>query len=423
MSTLDQAFIKAYTRQGEIPAGQLQSAPTVPLSEALEDHARQQSADTAEDTSQQVAVDGLLEELNRMSPVGEKSDQADKDRGEEAPTIDELDFTGVVHRLDREVGSGSLDTESTGTSNRVAPEPHVDVVAFAVAAPNDVIPNDAIADNVIADNVIADNAIPNDAITGDAITDDSEDEEVSLEAEAPIQPITGVSGAFQPMLQVDHYTWPSACRRLGTEAAHELDRMADGLAAAVIQGNKALAIGGCRSGEGTTTLLLCAARRLADRGHKVIMVDANFANPRLAQQLGLLPQFGWEEVLAGRLPLEEVAIESTRNELAVLPLLAPLSGEESSDTGDNPAHDQSRLADSIRLLVENYDAVLVDLGPLEDPDAPGGALAQGIGAGLDGVVLVQDVRTTTDDKLAEIRRHLSAAGIAQPGIIQNYAPA
>ena len=78
-------------------------------------------------------------------------------------------------------------------------------------------------------------------------------------------------------------------------AAEELDRLADALLAAGRQGQKVLAIGGCRRGEGATTLLLCAVRRLAERGIKPVLVDADLGRPRLAKRLGVQPQFGWDE--------------------------------------------------------------------------------------------------------------------------------
>ena len=183
------------------------------------------------------------------------------------------------------------------------------------------------------------------------------------------------------------------------------------------QEHKVLAICGCQRGEGATTLLLCAGRRLAKRGLQVVMVDANLVDPQLARRLGLLPEFGWEEVLAGRLPLEEVVIESVHNQLAVLPLREPFAGT------DQPTEDQRRLADNIETLAAHYDLVLLDLGPLEDPNVVGGWLARGLGSRLDAIALVHNVRDTARERLAEIQRCLAATDIAQAGIVENFAAA
>ncbi len=292
--------------------------------------------------------------------------------------------TDSVQRVDQ----GAQDAPVDATEGRAVPSSHV---ATAMAAAGDT--EDSVSAPVVSDA------------------------QAAAEPYAPPVGITSVAGVFQPMLQVDHYTWPKVCSRLNDTAEQELDGMTDAVAEAIAQGHKVVGIAGCRRGEGATTMLLCAAQRLAQRGHGVVMVDGNLGDPKLGKRLGLLPEFGWEEVLAGRLPLDEVVIESTHNRLAVLPLCGPFAG-----TG-GASEDQSRVIGSLAVLAARYDLVLVDLGPLEDPKAVGGSLARGIGSRLDAVVLVQDVRTTTDTQLAEIRRHLEAADIAQPGIIRNFVSA
>ena len=219
---------------------------------------------------------------------------------------------------------------------------------------------------------------------------------------------------FQPMLQVDRFIWPGVCCRLGEAAADELDRLADRLADMAARGARVVAIGGCRRGEGATTLLLCAGRRLAERGLRVVMADANLADPQLACRLGLLPQAGWEDVLAGRLPLEEAVIESVGDRLAVLPV-----GRSSADSGATP-EDENRLAESIRTLSADYDLVLLDPGPLEELGTVGASLARGIGNRLDGIALVHHGGVTPREALDEVRRRLAATEIAQVGVVENF---
>ena len=163
---------------------------------------------------------------------------------------------------------------------------------------------------------------------------------------------------------MDHFTWPRVCRRLIARAAEELDRLADALLAANNQGQKVLAIAGCRRGEGATTLLLCAARRLAERGVKPVLVDADLGRPRLAKRLGVQPQIGWDETTEeeGR-SLDQAIVEATANNVALLPAREP-----PAECG-RPAGDPSRLAACLEILQNHYDMVLVDLGPLEDDGA------------------------------------------------------
>jgi Mrp family chromosome partitioning ATPase len=221
-------------------------------------------------------------------------------------------------------------------------------------------------------------------------------------------------GGFRPLLQVDHFTWPKACQRLMTTAAAEFEQLTNELMAARERGQKVLAIAGCRRGEGSTTMLLCAAKRLSERGLRVVMVDGDLVEPQLARRLGVLPQFGWESVLAGPLPLAEVLIESAETGLALLPLREPFVPASPWPEG------KGVVAESLGTLGANFDLTLVDLGPLEDPATIGGSVGREIGRQLDGVILVQSVRMAARERLAEAQRRLAAAGIAQAGIIENF---
>jgi Mrp family chromosome partitioning ATPase len=222
--------------------------------------------------------------------------------------------------------------------------------------------------------------------------------------------------SWHPLLQVDHFLWPDACQRLHSQAAGAMDQLADAFSAMVRQGRKVLGLGSCGEGEGVTTLVLAAGRRLVERGLRVVVVDANLADPQLAQRLGLLPQVGWEDALAGRLPLEEVAVESLGDRLAVLPVREPFAGTGSES-------DEPQMIASLETLAAHYDVVLVDLGGLEDRATVSGALARGIGARLHAVVLVHNVRQTTPDRLADVQRCLTAASIPQAGVVENFVAA
>jgi Mrp family chromosome partitioning ATPase len=214
----------------------------------------------------------------------------------------------------------------------------------------------------------------------------------------------GVAGEdeLQPLLEVDAFAWSKVSTKLSLAAGVQLDRLADALAAGIAEGRKVVGLAGCRRRQGCTTLLLCAARRLAARGLKVVMVDADFDHPKLARRLGLLPESGWEEVLAGELPLAEVLIESLEDRVALLPLPAPLSTESGL-----PAP-----AASLDPLRRHYDLVLVDLGEV-------GAEAAARNW-IDAVVLVHDVRSTPRAELVRATRRLQAAGQVELGVAENF---
>ena len=233
--------------------------------------------------------------------------------------------------------------------------------------------------------------------------------------ESPEQPATIATPArlWRPMLQVDHYLWPKICSQLHMVAVRQLEQMTDALAAAAGRGQKVLAVGGCCAGDGATTMLLCVARSLTRRGLRTVLVDGTFSDPQLAARLGLLPQDGWEDVLAGRLPLEEVLIDSNEDHLALLPVVKSQSGM------DGLFEQQSAMAATLDTLAEHYDAVLVDAGPLEErliACLP----TSGDGSRLDAALVVHNPRSMAAEQLAEIERGLTTAGVIPLGVIQNF---
>jgi Mrp family chromosome partitioning ATPase len=226
--------------------------------------------------------------------------------------------------------------------------------------------------------------------------------------EEPQPEPAGTADEFRPAFQVDHFAWSTNAVRLGRTAGIQLDRLADGLSEGVFEGRKVVALACSRRGEGCTTLLLCAARRLAERGLRVAMVDGDFDNPLLARRLGLLPESGWEDVLAGRQPLTEAVIESTTDRLAALPLRTPVQVESLRAEGS------FQPAASLNELRQHYDLVLLDLGALESTPVPSSRW------GIDAVVLVHDVRRTPQLELEQTRRALLESGLVEAGVAENF---
>lgn len=231
--------------------------------------------------------------------------------------------------------------------------------------------------------------------------------------EAPEMPSTTAGDRFQPAYQVDQFAWSPTAGKLSLSAGIQLDRLADGLAAGLPEGRNVIGLGACGQGEGCTTLLLCAARRLAQHGLNVLLVDADFDHPCLARRLGLMPEAGWEDALAGRVPLTEAIVESIQDRLSILPTRS-LSAEQDYSTGTtvDPAA-------SLALLRKHYDLILVDLGEL-NAGLPAGQPLETAAGWLDAVVLVHNVRSTPQAELMQTRTRLQMAGIAEAGIAENF---
>jgi Mrp family chromosome partitioning ATPase len=218
---------------------------------------------------------------------------------------------------------------------------------------------------------------------------------------------------FKPAWQVERFTWPRVCRRLMARAAEEFDRLADALLAANARGQKVLAMAACCRGEGATTLLLCAARRLAERGVKLVLVDADLSRPRLAKRLGVSLQSGWNEKPDQDATfLSNAVIEAAANNLALSAIREP--------TGEQARGDCSRLASCLDTLKGHYEMVLVDLGPLENIESLDDYFRQTIDGKIDGVLLVHNPRITSEARLADVEEQLTAANVALAGLIENF---
>ncbi|HEY4761310.1 MAG TPA: hypothetical protein VIH42_12075 [Thermoguttaceae bacterium] len=219
---------------------------------------------------------------------------------------------------------------------------------------------------------------------------------------------------FRPMLQVDHFAWPKVCLRLETTAPVELNRLTEALLALRQKGMRVVAMGGPQRGEGATTLLLCAARQLVSRSMKTVIVDADLGEPQLAKRLGLLPQLGWEDVAAGRQPVEEVLVESTADNLVVLPVCTPFS------VSDLSVESQRRMIESLDTLRKNFDLALMDLGPLENPQSLNDLAAGGLNCSIDAVMLVYNIGKTQTASLEAAQQSLASTGVAVAGVIENF---
>ena len=384
MTALDQAFIKAYRQQGAEPEAGSADRAAVPLAEALAEPLPSEPAEPSAPTVESV-LSALASPAGRRLNVHRGADCASASTAgrpatcpaSEQPVLADDDGIGVgLPERSYRVDAAHAALDILAAAERAVAQQSSGEVARFQAAP---------------------------------VQDPAADTDAALST-APKQ----APRAWRPMLQVDHLLWPKLCGNLRTKAGQQLGQLAESLQDLVRQGQKVIGLGGCGAGEGVTTVLLTAARELADRGLKVALVDGNLPSPQLAQRLGLLPQVGWEEALSGRMPLEEVLVESIADRLCVLPVREPYAGSGSAD-------DEKRIASSLDTLEQHFDVVLVDLGCLEHREVVSGALARGLGRRLHSVVLVQNVRATTPNRLAEVELWLSSAGIHEAGVVQNFA--
>ncbi|MCA9234459.1 MAG: hypothetical protein KDA44_03260 [Planctomycetales bacterium] len=173
-----------------------------------------------------------------------------------------------------------------------------------------------------------------------------------------VRPPQPVDAVFHPALEVDRFRYSSVVRRL-TEQKRLWEQTLAVIGALGEDGRTVVGVAGAESAAGCTTAAICLARLAAATGKKTALVDADFVTAGLARQLGLSVELGWDDVLAGRVPLAEAAVYSLADGLTLLPLAA----------GGVPAAEKlDGVHGSITAGVLRYhhDLVLVDLGSAAD---------------------------------------------------------
>jgi capsular exopolysaccharide synthesis family protein len=186
--------------------------------------------------------------------------------------------------------------------------------------------------------------------------------------------------ATRPLLVDDPFASPraEAFRRLRTNLQFLGGR----------QGRGVIVVTSARPGEGTSTTACNLAITLAEAGNRVLLVDANLRNPRVADYLGVDTTPGLVDVLAGRMVWQYARRPWNRGGFDVLP--AGAAGQDHS----SQLLSSFGLADLLADMRKHYHFVVVDtpaLLPVSD--------AAAVAARADGVVLAVQHRQTTQEQV------------------------
>ncbi|MDZ4659475.1 MAG: cellulose synthase operon protein YhjQ/BcsQ [Bythopirellula sp.] len=163
------------------------------------------------------------------------------------------------------------------------------------------------------------------------------------------------SAAFKPVFEVDEFRWPKIVDELFHSSKNLLLPVVELLLASAREGRSLVGIAGSNTGVGASTTTMCLARLIAAAGHSMALVDANFTRGNLASTLGLEFDTGWEDVLAGQIPLAECAVMSLADKLTLVPLGGPATAESERLTSIQ----SSVIAGMLRY---HHELVLFDLG-------------------------------------------------------------
>lgn len=271
----------------------------------------------------------------------------------------------------------------------------------------------------VADQVVDQNMVATDATAANA----SPPERRPLSAFAP--PEQTSPDTFKPALEVDGFRWSAVCDRLTRQHATVLAPVIEQLLVAAESGRSLVGFLGAEPAAGCTTLLLCTARLLAAAGKSVVVVDGDFAttdggnHAKLAGQLGLAVATGWEDVLAGRVPLAEGVVRSLGDGIAVLPLARGPNptGNAIADVVQGNGIQASVTAGVLRY---HFDVVLFDLGCVANEQQAAATRAITQHCRLDTMLVVASSATSTQS-LEQAVGIVAATETDCLGLIENQA--
>jgi Mrp family chromosome partitioning ATPase len=208
------------------------------------------------------------------------------------------------------------------------------------------------------------------------------------------------------------FTWPESCERLLAAAAEPIAALAAELVNFTLLGPKSVWVTGCRRGEGRTTLALTLARQWSRLGRRVLLVDADFDRPRLAQSLGMTVAAGLAEVVSGKITFSEAVVEAADGTALLLLGGAPIVEQLDQAPDWLPADRQSFL--------RRFDCICFDAGPLACPPGPMTKVLLGAGAMLDAALVVRDVRHTVVAECERLAAQLARAGVGRWHLVENF---
>lgn len=160
-------------------------------------------------------------------------------------------------------------------------------------------------------------------------------------------------------------------------------------------------------GEGKSTTTVNLAVCMAQRGDRVLIIDANFRNPIINKIFNVQTSPGLSNILGQQLEFREAIYHTEVEGLDILP-----SGQRLYNSTE--LLDSQLMVDMMAFAYEHYDIVLLDCPPvLGAPDT--NALA----SKCDGVLLIVKSGATQQEHALEAKRTLLFAKANILGVILN----
>ncbi|MFK8115487.1 MAG: cellulose synthase operon protein YhjQ/BcsQ [Rubripirellula sp.] len=210
---------------------------------------------------------------------------------------------------------------------------------------------------------------------------------------------------FQSAWEVDVFDVPTNVADLFFEGKL-FQQIADRMSEAVASGLKTVLVTSTASGEGRSSVAIGMAMAAAAAGIHVALVDADTADPTLANDLRLDLEYGWVDTIRGGLPIREVAVHAVDDGVTLIPLMPPHGRTEATPF---------EVIQLIDLLKNKFELVIID-----GPAGTSTGLHQCASA-VDSAIIVRDTTSTGTLAISEFSYRLQEAGVSGVGVVENFA--
>jgi len=199
-------------------------------------------------------------------------------------------------------------------------------------------------------------------------------------------------------LDTSAFRWPEQLDSLKRTANNQIQMLTDHLIVQSNQGMKAICFKGVFSGDGCSTILLCAVRALMERNYRILLIDAHHRHVDLPKLLNL----------SGNL-------ETGSEVITVNHRLGLWVWQESKTVEENTA----LLAEIVAAHRAKYDLILLDAGSVTESPLME-FVAFWNRAALNAVVLVPNTKRPSEMPVSHIAVRLRQHHIPLIGIAENY---
>jgi len=176
---------------------------------------------------------------------------------------------------------------------------------------------------------------------------------------------TATEGGVSSSISVDLAAWDVAAFRWSqvtddilTHASPVMDQLTHYSLDILTGTENRIAVAGLKRGQGTSTIAAAISRWAVANGKRVLLVDADLANPQLSRSVGLSPNVSWLNLIREDLIPSEAIIRSKASGVCIMPLAAVVTPQTW------PGHIYDRLGGLIEQVRHGFDLVMLDVGPV-----------------------------------------------------------